>query len=189
MMPHTRTDVFYRQSAEVASIFGDLEIVEAKADFVVYVTADEQQQGISGDPNNCMFALGCKRAFGSKGVLFYPTIAYVDMLDPSDPSRRIVMRFMLPAETRRRLEAFDRGEGGFKEATFILKAVPKYKTLAQQAKQKLKQKRALLRGSHSAEYIESRKAAAAKALHTRRNSRLMGVRSGTGQVHTRTLDA
>ena len=128
-------DTFGRQSTEVRSIFGDLEIVESKTDFVVYVTADEHQKGVRGDPNNCMFSQACKRALGSHGVLFYPTVAYVDMIDPR-PGRsgRIVMRFGLPAYTRKALEDFDAEVGGFKEASFLLKAIRPSERLAAKAK-------------------------------------------------------
>jgi hypothetical protein len=177
-------DMFQRQAQEVRSIFGDLKIVEAIADFVVYVTADEQEHSVPGDPNKCMFANACKRAFGSKGVLFYPS---VDLLDPRDPSQRIVMRFHLPTETRQRLEAFDRGEGGLREATFILKAVPKSRRLAESAKARRKYDRARrLRVENGLPEVSAEKQAAARKAHvTRRTSRLMGVRTGTGQVHTR----
>lgn len=179
------TDVFYRQADEVRAIFGDLEIVEAKTDFVVYVTAQEQRDSKRGDPNNCMFSQACKRAFGSKGVLFYPTVAYVDMIDPNDPSRRIVMRFLLPRETRARLEAFDRGEGGAREATFILKSVPKTATLEHMAKKARKLRRRKLIQPTPPEVAERRKKAGLKGAQTKRSKALMGIRSGEGQIHTR----
>lgn len=178
-------DVFRRQTEEVRSIFGELEVVEATSDFVVYVTAQEQEESERGNPNTCMFSAACKRAFGSKGVLFYPTVAYVDMIDPEDPSRRIVMRFMLPQKTRDRLEAFDRGEGDTQEATFVLKAVPKTRTLAHQLKIARRSRRRRLLQVTPAEVAERRKASAKKGHETRRSKALMGVRSGSGQIHTR----
>jgi hypothetical protein len=172
-------DVFQRHTVAVRNIFGDLPIVEAKADFVVYVSADEHQTGVRGDPNNCMFSQACKRAFGSKGVLFFPTVAYVDMLDPDDSSRRIVMRFVLPIKTREKLEAFDMDADERIESTFILKAVPKTRQLAHMKKYAAQHK---IRAEVSDEVIAARKVAAAKGQKTRRDKRLMGVRSGTGQV-------
>ena len=164
-------DVFHRQADEVRSIFGDLEIVEAKTDFVVYVTADEQEHSERGNPNKCMFSNACKRAFGSKGVLFYPTIAYVDMIDPTDPTQRIVMRFMLPRETRRRLEDFDMGIGETKEATFVLKAVSKTRTLAYMAQDKKRRARRKLIQETPPEVVEKRKATAQKGRETRGSCR------------------
>jgi hypothetical protein len=188
-------DVFGRQADEVRQIFGDLEIVEAKTDFVVYVTAEEQERSVRGNPNKCMFSNACKRAFGSKGVLFYPTVAYVDMIDPADASQRLVMRFKLPSETREKLEAFDRGDmDGAREATFVLKAVPKSQQLAYMAKKKRDQSRRKLiqqtfeDAEQEAEEQEKRKASAAKGRQTRRDKTLMGVRSGSGKVHTRNGD-
>jgi hypothetical protein len=181
-------DIFHRQAEEVRSIFGDLEIVEATTDFVVYVTAQEQEESVRGDPNKCMFSEACKRAFGSKGVLFYPTVAYVDMIDPEDPDRRIVMRFRLPQKTRDRLEAFDRGEDDTHEATFVLKAVPKTKTLQYMLKQSRQRRKLKLTHITPREITERRKASAQKGHETRRAKALMGVRSGSGQVHTRIED-
>jgi hypothetical protein len=180
-------DVFQRQSQEVKSILGeDLEIVEARSDFVVYVTAEEQETSVRGDPNNCMFSNACKRAFGSKGVLFYPSVAYVDMIDPRNPTRRIIMRFILPPETRARLEDFDRAQGEIREATFILKAVPKSQTLRAQAIRGRKRHRLLTSGRR--EVSPTRSAGSKKAHETRKKNMLMGVRSGVGQIHTRNGD-
>lgn len=176
-------DAMGRQATEVRKIFGDLPIVEAKTDFIVYVTADEQMKSVRGDPQNCMFSNACKRAFGSKGVLFFPTVAYVDMVDPADASRRIVMRFRLTGETRERLEAFDRGEGGVREATFLLKSVPKSQTLEHHRVKGRNRMRLLRQGVTKPS--EKRRAAAQKGHATRRNKLLMGVRDGHGQVHTR----
>jgi hypothetical protein len=180
MASQRNPDVFGRQAEEVRSIFGDLEIIEAKTDFVVYVTAEEHQFGKRGDPNNCMFSQACKRAFGSKGVLFYPTVAYVDMVDPRDSSRRIVMRFQLPAATRQQLEDFDAGIGGALEASFILKAIRPSETLAAKAKRSRAGRQKLSATERSAAKSE----AAKKGHETRRSKALLGVRSGSGQVHT-----
>jgi hypothetical protein len=171
-------DVFGRQTEEVRSLFGDLEIVEARTDFVVYVTSEEHQRGVRGDPNNCMFSQACKRALGSKGVLFFPTVAYVDLIDPRNSDRRIVMRFGLPPYTRRALEDFDADVGSFKEASFLLKAIPPSERLA------AKSKRSRARRLNPTEVTEARSAAAKKGHQTRNNKALLGVRSGTGQVHT-----
>jgi hypothetical protein len=183
MANQTSPDVFGRQADEVRSIFGALEIVEAKTDFVVYVTAEEHETGVRGDPNRCMFSNACKRAFGSKGVLFYPTIAYVDMVDPRDSSRRIVMRFQLPPETRKQLEDFDAGIGDFQEASFILKAVRPSERLAAKAKRSRQRKRA--QQLSPAERTAAKSEAATKGHQTRRTKALMGIRSGSGQIHTR----
>jgi hypothetical protein len=174
------TDVFRRQADEVRAIFGGLEIIEATTDIVVYVTAEEQQYSKRGDPNNCMFSNACKRAFGSQGVLFYPSVAYVDMIDPRDPTRRIVMRFLLPPDTRRKLESFDLDASVPQEATFFLKAVPRGQTLAAKAKAQRK-RAAAARPAMTAERAE----AAKKGHATRRARALMGVRSGQGQIRTR----
>src|SRR5215471_718076 len=117
-------DIGGRQIAEIRKLYGDLPVFDADSDMIVYVNLDDQEYGVPGDPNNCMFSRACKRAFGSQGVLFYPTVAYVDMLHPSDNSQRAVFRFYLPKPTRRRLERFEWDRNHAIEATFLLKAVP-----------------------------------------------------------------
>lgn len=183
MANQSTTDVLGRQAEEVRSIFGGLEIVESKTDFVVYVTAEEHQTGVRGDPNNCMFSNACKRALGSRGVLFYPTVAYVDMIDPHDQSRRIVVRFALPKQTRQALEDFDAEVGGFKEASFLLKAIRPSERMAVKAKRDRERRKA--QRLSPVEKTEAKSEAAKKGHKTRRDKALLGVRSGTGQVHTR----
>jgi hypothetical protein len=176
-------DIYGRQATEVRKLMGDLPIVEAKEDFIVYVTTSDQEKGVPGDPNNCMFSLACKRAFGSRGVLFFPTVAYVDMIDPDDQNRRIIMRFRLPTETRTRLEQFDKetqgARAGFHEATFRLRKVTKSYRLGAR---KTRQRNDRRRKNHTPDPVLS--ARAKKSAETRRNRRLMGVRSGVGLIHT-----
>ena len=70
--------------------FGDLPVVEAKANLQVQPIAEDIENAVPGDPQNCAFAKACKRMYGSKGVLFFSTVAYIDLLDGK--GRRVAMR-------------------------------------------------------------------------------------------------
>jgi hypothetical protein len=192
-------DVFGRQADEVRSIFGDLPIIEAPADVLLLVTAAEHDRGRRGDPNKCMFSRACKRAYGSKAVLFYPNVAYIDMVDPTlepgEPSRRVVMRFQLPARTKRQLEAFDQGTDEGFEMTFLLKGVSPAATRAAKIQaERVRKERAKLAAKAEADGVElepaelKRRAVLAararKGHETRRAHALLGIRSGHGRIKT-----
>lgn len=163
-----------REAGDLRQAFGELPIVEAKADTIVYVSRDEIGHSVRRDPHNCVFANACKRAFGSRAVLFYPTIAYVDMLDSE--GNRVVMRFRVSSKTRAAIERFDQ-VGDAAEATFVLSAIPKGSTLAAEAKRYQKRMRAVKAGVHKVNPNRSR--GGKKAARTRKNKELMGLRVGS----------
>lgn len=163
-----------REASDLREAFGELPIVEAKADTIVYVSRNEIDHSIRMDPHNCVFSNACKRAFGSRAVLFYPTIAYVDMLDAE--GNRVVMRFKVTGKTREALERFDQ-DGDTAEATFVLSAIPKGQRLADMARNRRKRKRAMKAGTH--EVNPNRSQGGKKAARTRKNKELMGLRVGS----------
>lgn len=57
------------------------------------------------DPANCFFAKACQRLFDSTAVVFFRTVAYVDL--PNNRGKRRLVRFALPAETRASIVRFD----------------------------------------------------------------------------------
>jgi hypothetical protein len=178
-----RIDIGGREIKEIRKLFGEFPVIDASSDMLVYVNLEDQELGVPGDPSNCMFSRACKRAFGSQGVLFYPTVAYVDMLDPSDNSQRVVMRFLLPKKTRQRLERFEWDRNHTIEATFLLKAVPKTKRTVERRKFERKRQTDLKSGKRQ---IDPKRSAAAKRAHKdKAYDRLLGIRSGSGQIHTR----
>ena len=175
-------DIGGREIAEIRKILGEYPVLDAPSDMLVYVNLDDQEHGVPGDPNKCMFSRACKRAFGSHGVLFYPTVAYVDMLHPDDNSQRVVFRFYLPTATRRRLERFEWDRNVAIEATFLLKAVPKSRRLSRRRKRERERAAALREGRRIVD--PKRREAQKRAAETRRAGELLGIRSGSGKVHT-----
>jgi hypothetical protein len=180
--PRGDVDFFDRHTKEIRRLYGTLPIEDARADFLVHVVAADQEEGEPGNPNTCMFSRACKRAFGSHAVLFYPTVAYVDMLDPHDNSRRVVFRFKLPTKTRKRLEEFDLGRGAVAEATFLLKAVSPSQRLAATRRKQRQRVREIAAGKR--EVSPERSAIAKRGHETRRRANIFGIRSGTGQIPT-----
>lgn len=176
-------DIGGRQITEIRKLYGELPVYDAESDMIVYVNLDDQEHGVPGDPNKCMFSRACKRAFGSQGVLFYPTVAYVDMLHPGDNSQRAVFRFYLPKTTRQRLERFEWDRNHAIEATFLLKAVPPSHRLTNRRKRDKKRNADLKAGKRK---INQKLSVAQKKGHkAKAYDRLLGIRSGSGQVHTR----
>src|SRR5215475_3722929 len=165
-----------RRVVEDRKILGQYPVIDAPTDMIVYVNLQDQELGVPGDPHNCMFSRACKRAFGSHGVLFYPTVAYVDMLDPNDNDRRVVYRFKLPKETRQRLMRFEWDRNHAVEATFKLKAVPKSERIKERRKEQKRRSDELRTGTRTVDPERSRKAkAAAKKRQTA--NQLLGIRS------------
>ena len=171
------SDLKGREARDVRSMFGDLPLIEAKAEMIVYVSASDVETGVPGDPEHCMFSQACKRAFGSRAVLFYPTVAYVDMLD--EDGHRIVMRFRVADKTRRALQRFDALHAAAKdaEATFRLFPIPPKATLEAMRKRQRQRTKAIKSGKHTVS--STRSAGSKKAARTRRNKALMGMRVGT----------
>lgn len=88
--------------------FGELEVVEAKKELRVQPNDLDIASAIQGDPRNCVFSRACQRQWGSTFVVFFGTVAYLDLLGP-DGVRRIE-RFVLSRAAKRFIKAFDAGE-------------------------------------------------------------------------------
>src|SRR5262245_4299980 len=94
---------------EIKRLWCNIEVVDADVNTSVFVRPEDVTNAIEKDPGACVFANACKRTFDSEKVLFFRSIAYVEM--PNEDGRRLVRRFLLTAGTRALIEAFDRGEG------------------------------------------------------------------------------
>lgn len=81
-------------------------IVDAKKELRVFLSAKDIANAVRRDPAHCAFSNACRRLYGSHTVAFFRTIAYVDLVDKNGSVR--TERFVLPAETSRRIIAFDR---------------------------------------------------------------------------------
>ena len=177
-MNNTR-DLFGRQSIAVRNILGEYPVVEATADILIYVSAADAADAVPGDPNNCIFAKACKRSYGSRGVLFFPTVAYIDM--PNEAGERVVFRARVKESTRKAIEMLDL-VGERREGTFRLYAMPKSNTLAALKKTSEKRQKAMKKGKHA--ISPTRSEAAKKSNAERRAARYVGLRDGLGVVRT-----
>lgn len=162
-----------REANDLRETFGDLPLIEARDSMIVYVSKQDIATAVRGDPRNCVFARSCQRAFGSRAVLFYPTVAYVDMLD--EEGERVVMRFRVNGKTREQVERFDREEDVL-EATFKLQPISKTQTLTYKSKKRKARDKALADGTHEVNPL--RVEGTRKGWQTRRNKALMGLRLG-----------
>lgn len=86
-----------------------------------------------GYPENCTYALGCRRQIGARHAVFLRTVAYVDVPCTSAEvekygSDRKVLRYVIPAASRRQIAAFDTG-GVVEKGAFRLKAPTTYERI------------------------------------------------------------
>ena len=92
---------------EIVRLWGDLEVVDADRDLRVFVRPSDVTSARAKDPGNCVFAKACQRQFDASKVLFFKSVAYVDL--PGDDGVRRVERFEMPPAMRALVESFDRG--------------------------------------------------------------------------------
>jgi hypothetical protein len=93
----------------IYQIFGkDIEIRDATFPLRLQPTPDDKEGADPHDPSNCFFVHTVRRMYGSQVVIFWKSIAYVDMVD-SDGVRR-VYRFIVTKDGTARLSRFDHGE-------------------------------------------------------------------------------
>ena len=98
-MRRTQRDILVR-------FFGDLPVIEAKGKLIVLANDNDGQRAVRADPANCVFAKACHRLYGSTAVVFFRSVAYIDL--PDAHNVRHIHRFMLPHETRDKIAEFDR---------------------------------------------------------------------------------
>jgi hypothetical protein len=95
--------------------FGDLEVVEAKKELRVQPNDNDIKESVANDPRNCVFSRACQRMWNSTVVVFFGTVAYVDLLDAA--GKRRVERFNISLAGQRFIREFDAGSpitpGGF----------------------------------------------------------------------------
>jgi len=133
---------------EIQRVWGDIDVVDAKKDLRVFIQPEDVKRATRQDPGCCVFAEACKRQFSATKVLFWRSIAYVELPGP-DGSRR-VERFTLSPEMRDLIENFDKGNAVGTDAGFELKRPRPSTTLAASRQKNLKhrlRRKALLRGT------------------------------------------
>jgi hypothetical protein len=93
----------------------DLPVVDATEPLRVTIVESDIVTAKRKSPGCCAFANACKRSFGSSKVLFYRSVAYVEMADENGDSR--VERFTLSGAAKKFVSDFDKGKlvstGGF----------------------------------------------------------------------------
>jgi hypothetical protein len=156
----------------IKRLWGGLPVIDGEHDLRVFINQSDLDNAVRKDPGACVFAAACKRIFGSSKVLFFKSVAYVDL--PDGNGARRVERFEMPDKMRELIEAFDRGEMTIPEAGFLLK-VPKASFTLEYRRnisRKTRKRAALLKGTAS---------------YPRKVSRPilidMSVRNGTGMTH------
>jgi hypothetical protein len=89
-------------------MFQGRPVEEAKRALRVFPNANDADTAIQKDPAHCAFANACRRMFGSHEVVFFRTIAYVELPDGKGRGATHIERFYLPKAVRRQIIEFDR---------------------------------------------------------------------------------
>lgn len=92
---------------EIKRHWGDVEVIDAEKDLRVFIQPQDLRSAKAKDPGCCVFAQACKRQFAASKVLFWRSVAYVEL--PGPDGRRRVERFYLSSEMRDLIENFDKG--------------------------------------------------------------------------------
>jgi len=133
---------------EIKRHWGDVEVVDAKKDLRVFIKPEDVKSAKVKDPGACIFAQACKRQFAATKVLFWRSVAYVEL--PGQDGKRRVERFQLSPQMRDLIESFDKGKEVKDFAGFELKATVNSRTFAGQLKKnrarRERQRKALLNG-------------------------------------------
>lgn len=168
----------------IARMWGGLPVVDAKAELYVVVAEEDSAAAVQGDPTECAFAQACRRMYQSQAVMFYTTVAYVDL--PDEKGKRKVFRFCMPAGARRLIERFDRtGEappGGFR----LIAPKPSITFEGKARKNQVQRKRrreALLQGIKLPTRPKAGTRTEPLTINGGKDGTLEGVRNGTGMVH------
>ena len=134
-MQETRQKKKSQSSETIRRTWGDVEVVDAEKDLRVFIQPDDVTNASIKDPGCCVFAQACKRQFSASKVLFWKSVAYVEL--PGPTGLRRVERFSMSPQMRDLVENFDRGNAIATVAGFELKAPrPSYTLAAKAAKQK-----------------------------------------------------
>ena|SRR5215471_1294283 len=108
-----------KAQVEIQRLWGDLPVVDARKELRVMILPEDRQGARVKDPAECIFARACKRLFKASKVLFFRSIAYVEL--PDREGKHHVERFFMDEDMRSLVDSFDRGLGTIPEAGFVLK--------------------------------------------------------------------
>ena len=93
---------------EITRHWGDVEVVDADKDLRVFVQPEDLLCATKKDPGCCVFAQACKRQFAATKVLFWRSVAFVELPSPNGVKR--VERFQLSPQMRDLIDNFDRNK-------------------------------------------------------------------------------
>lgn len=163
---------------ELRREWGDVPVIDAMKDLRVFVMPEDVAAATRKDPGFCVFAQACRRSYGSTKVMFWRTVAYVELPNAEGGIR--VERFMLGDGVQALIRRFDEGKGVIPKAGFVLHAPPRGRKLDHARRAKSKRVKALR---------ERRKILGLAAVPRDtafRDKKVvldMAVRSGVGAVH------
>jgi len=153
-MPKTKAKAVSRKTKQMEEIrrhWGDVEVIDAQKDLRVFIQPEDVGSATAKDPGCCVFAQACKRQFAATKVLFWRSVAYVEL--PSADGKRRVERFALSSEMRDLIENFDRGHSVLPVAGFELKKLQPSKTFAARLRNnrasRERRRKALLNGTRN----------------------------------------
>jgi hypothetical protein len=126
--------------------FGDLEVIEARHDIRIQPNEEDIKNAVPNDPTQCVFSQACRRMWSSNAVVFFGTVAYVDLLDKHGV--RHVERFNISEQGKRFIREFDAGMT-IAPKSFVLHAPSPRKTAAainESIKEWKRKRKAILKG-------------------------------------------
>lgn len=142
-----------RSLDEIRRVWGDVQVVDARKDLRVFIEPEDVKKATKKDPGCCVFAQACKRQFAATKVLFWKSVAYVEL--PGPGGKRRVERFILSPDMRDLIENFDKGNQVPTLAGFELKAPGPSRTFegnaARQRRAYELKRKALIKGVRKAE--------------------------------------
>jgi len=134
-MKTTKAKMMNQSYETIRRTWGDVDVVDAEKDLRVFIQPEDVATASRKDPGCCVFAQACKRQFAATKVLFWKSVAYVELPGPS--GNRRVERFTMSPQMRDLVENFDRGNAVDIVAGFELRAPrPSYTLAGKAAKQK-----------------------------------------------------
>ena len=93
-----------------------LPVLDAETPLLIVVSEEDVREAVAGDPAACALAKAACRLYGSSVVLFFRSVAYVDL--PNSSGKREVRRYALSHEARLAIAELDmhniRHPGGFR---------------------------------------------------------------------------
>ena len=171
-----------RSLDEIKRHWGDIEVIDARKDLRVFIQPEDVSSATTKDPGCCVFAQACKRQFAATKVLFWRSVAYVEL--PGPDGKRRVERFSLSSEMRELIENFDKGNRVATVAGFELKKPRPSETfsgkLARNKKRGERRRKALLNGTS----IRPKRGIQGQGKYSKPAIAVdLEVRDGKGQVH------